>query len=210
MAAILTKDRREILKAHYHLGKAEDHMVFEAELVDLLLGIKLIERYNTGNLTYAIGVDNQAAIKALASKLNRPGHYLAAEVLREVERIRKRASKKYALMSRWTAGHAGIKGNEAVDMEAKKAAEGLTTALQDLPRMLRKTLRKSKLAGRQQQQEIVKGKWREEWVSSPRHERLKHIDSSLPSGKFIELICNKKFTGRRPVKYTKSGRGTYN
>ena len=96
-AAILTKDGTEILKAHYHLGKAEDHTVFEAELVGLLLGIKLIERYNAGKLAYAIGVDNQAAIKALTSKINRPGHYLAAEVLREAERMKKRQARSTCL-----------------------------------------------------------------------------------------------------------------
>ena len=79
-----------------------------------------------------------------------------------------------------------------MDTEAKKAVEGLTTATQDLPKMLRKMLKKSKSAGRQRQHEVVKGKWREEWASSPRYERLKHIDSSLPSRKFIELISNKK------------------
>ena len=154
-AAILTKDGKEILKAHYHLGKAEEHKAFEVELVGLLLGLKLIEAYNAGNLTYVIGVDNQAAIKALASKINKPGHYLAAEVLREAERLRKKPGKKYALTIRWTAGHAGIKGNEDVDAEAKKAAEGHTSAASNLPKLLRKTLKKSKSAGRQRQQEII-------------------------------------------------------
>ena len=191
-AAILTRDGKRILKAHYHLGKAEDHTVFEAELVGILLGLKLIEKYNAGNLTYAIGVDNQAAIKALASKLNKPGHYLAAEVLREAERLRKTAGKKYALTIRWTAGHSGIRGNEEVDAEAKKAAEGHTFAAANLPKIRKKTLKKSKSVGRQRQQETIKEKWRKEWASSPRYERLKHIDPSLPSRKFVELISNKK------------------
>ena len=42
-AAILTKDRKEIFKVHYHLGKVEDHTVCKAELVGILLGLKLIE-----------------------------------------------------------------------------------------------------------------------------------------------------------------------
>ena len=192
VAAILTKDGKEVLKAHYHLGKMEDHTVFKAELVGLLLGLKLIETYNAGNITYAIRVGNQAAIKALTSKLNKPGHYLAVEVLREAERLRRMGGKKYALTIKWTAGHSGIQGNEEVDMEAKKVVEGLTTALAKLPKSLKKTLKKSKSAGRQRQQEDIKGNWRKEWASSPQYEKLKHIDSSLPSCKFIELINNKK------------------
>ena len=58
--------------------------------------------------------------------------------------------------------------------------------------MLRKMLKKSKSVGRQRQQEVIKRKWREEWETSPRYERIKHIDPSLPSCKFIKLISNKK------------------
>ena len=91
-----------------------------------------------------------------------------------------------------TAGHCSIEGNEDVDKEAKKAAKGHTSAVSNLPKMLRRTLKKSKSVGRQHQQEIIKEKWRREWTNSPRYERLKHIDSSLPLRKFVELISNKK------------------
>ena len=40
-------------------------------------------------------------------------------------------------------------GNEEVDAEAKKAAEGHTSAAANLPKILKKVLKKSKSAGRQ-------------------------------------------------------------
>jgi hypothetical protein len=55
--------------------------------------------------------------------------------------IQKRKKKtKYALIIRWTAGHEGIEGNEAADVEAKKAAEGQSSEKHLLPTYLRKLL----------------------------------------------------------------------
>ena len=133
-AAILTKDRQEISKVHYHLGKVDDHTVFEAELVGILLGLKLIEKFKACNLTYVIGVDNQVAIKALVSKLNKPGYYLAMEVLREAEKMKRMASKKYELTIGWTAGHSGIKGNEAVVQRPREQQKDTQPRRQNFPR----------------------------------------------------------------------------
>ena len=78
---------------------------FEAELVGMLLGLQLIKNGRRRNVAYAIWVDNQAAIKSLASKLDKPGHYLAAEVLDAVAKLRRTMGKKFSLTIRWTAGH---------------------------------------------------------------------------------------------------------
>jgi hypothetical protein len=122
-----------------------------------------------------------------------PGHYLAAEVINEAQRLKKTKGKKFALTIRWTAGHSNIPGNEEVDKEAKKAAEGHASEAASLPKTLRKPMKISKSAARQKQQERVKGRWIKEWTMSPRYDKLKHIDPSLPSRKFVELISNKKF-----------------
>ena len=45
----------------------------------------------------------------------------------------------------------GIPGNEEADEEAKKAAEGKTSDEQQLPKLLRKTLKCSKLAAIQEE-----------------------------------------------------------
>ena len=97
-------------------------------------------------------------------------------------------------MLRWTAGHTGIVGNEEADDEAKKAAEGLTSDEQQLPKLLRKTLKRSKSAAIQEEGAARMAKWRREWRGSPRSAKFKFIDSSLPSCRFIKLISNTKIT----------------
>jgi ribonuclease HI len=189
---LLTVNGKTKATLHFRLGTTEEHTVFEAELVGILLGLQLIKANQAGNKMYAIGVDNQAAIKALASKLNKSGHYLAAEILNTTKRMGQASGKKYALMVRWTAGHSKIPGNEAVDVEVKKAADGHTSEGEWLLKILRKPLKHSKSAARQTQQEHIKASWSREWAKSPRYNKLKHIDPALPSRKFIELISNKK------------------
>ena len=44
---------------------------------------------------------------------------------------------------------------------------------------------------RQQLHGSVKARWEREWKLSPRYDKIKHIDPSLPSRKFIELRSNK-------------------
>jgi ribonuclease HI len=175
-------------------GSANDHTVFEAELAGLLMGLHLIEANKKGNISFSIGADNQAAIKALSSKFDKPGHYLAAEAFRTAERIRKNRGKKYSLTLRWTAGHSGIPGNEEVDKEAKKAAEGKSTDAEELPKLLRKQLKTSKSASIAAAAAERKKRWRREWIASPRYAKFKHFDPTLPSRNFIKLISNTKIS----------------
>jgi hypothetical protein len=50
----------------------------------------------------------------------------------------------------------------------------------------------SKSAARQKQQDNIKAQWINKWKMSPQYDKLKHIDPSLPSRKFVKLISNKK------------------
>jgi ribonuclease HI len=97
VAAIMTRDGKTLRVLHFHLGTADEHTVFEVELVGILMGLHLIEANKKGNISFSIGADNQAAIKALTSKFDKPGHYLAAEVFRTAERIRKKRGKMLRL-----------------------------------------------------------------------------------------------------------------
>lgn len=75
-----------------------------------------------------------------------------------------------------------------VDEEAKKAAEGRTSRPQDLPAYLRgHPLPKSAAAIKQAYIAKLKSEWVERWKTLRRYQRMKHIDSSLPLGKYTKL-----------------------
>lgn len=111
----------------------------------------MIENAVKGNSTFAIGVDNQAAIRSLSSRFNKSGQYLPAEAYKIAARLRKTKGKKYSLTVRWTAGHVGIPGNKIADEEAKKAANGNSSDASQLPKLLRKPLKRSKSAATQEE-----------------------------------------------------------
>ena len=171
-AAVLTRNRKTQEVLHYHLvGKA---------------GGK--------NNMFAIGVDNQAAIKLLSSKFNKPGHYLAVEAHQTAAKLHKTKGKRYLLSIRWMVGHTGIPGNEEADVEAKKAAEGATSNLDQLPKILKKPLKRSKSAALQEEGTVRKERWRQDWIELPRYAKFKHIDLSLPSHRFLKLTSNPKIS----------------
>jgi len=76
-AAILLREGRPTRALHFHLGSEGKHTVHKAELVGILLGLQLISMEKKGGTTFALGSDNQAAIKAFHSNLQSPGHRLA-------------------------------------------------------------------------------------------------------------------------------------
>ena len=53
--------------------------------------------------------------------------------------------------------------------EAKKAANGFTSDVPQLPRILRKPLKHSKSATIQKEGVVRKIRWRKDWVASPHH-----------------------------------------
>jgi len=189
-AAILWAKGQEPKVLRYQLGTAEEHTVFEAELVGLILGLKLIAENVRGKTSITIGVDNQATIKAMKSKLNKPGHYLAAEFIKHASLLRKKLSKRSMIKLRWMPGHIDIEGNEQADTEAKKAAEGLSSNEDGLPCGLKSIIKTSKSALNQAFEGKRKKEWEKEWSKSPHYDRARHIDPSLPSKKFLELISN--------------------
>jgi len=57
-------------------------MVQEAELVGLLLGIHLIKTERKGKTSFALGMDNQVAIKTLTTDLVTPGQQIVLDFLK--------------------------------------------------------------------------------------------------------------------------------
>ena len=159
------------------------------------MGLHLLTTEWRGRTSFAVGADNQAALSALNSVKSTTGQYIADEIIETAASIKKqRKSNNYSLTFRWTAGHVGIKGNEEVDGEAKKAAEGLSSNKKDLPLLLRKPLKHNKAALRQQRRDILKGRWKKEWEASTRANKYKALDLTSPSDKFLKLISDDKLS----------------
>jgi len=90
---------------------------------------------------------------------------------------------------RWIAGHSGAPGNEAVDVEAKRAATGESSLDEHLPDFLRnKILPRSISAIRQEFAAETQKEWKKRWEESKRYEHMHRIDPKLPSKSFLKLI----------------------
>ena len=92
---------------------------------------------------------------------------------------------KFAL--NWVAAHEGVMGNEKVDEEAKRAAQGESSPPEELPPILCKRLPYSASAVKQEFAEVQKARWKEAWQDSPRFARFQHVDPDFPFNKFRKL-----------------------
>jgi hypothetical protein len=86
-AALLLKPGQPAHTLQYHLGSDVEHTIQEAELVGLLLGAHLIKTEAKGRTSFALGTDNQAAIKTLRTDLRQSGQKIAINFLKTVESI---------------------------------------------------------------------------------------------------------------------------
>jgi len=197
-AAVLTRQGKADRVLRICLGTTNQHTVPEAEMVGLLLGIHLIHTEKRNRKSCAIGLDSQAAIKALHTELTNPGHHLAAEALKIATHLRKRnGNAKYSLTIRWTAGHMGIEGNEKADREAKRAADGHNSDSKDLPKYVRKRIKHSVSALRQTNNKESNENWQKEWQAAKSYKRLRTKDTIPPSSqKFLELTSDHRIPRR--------------
>jgi ribonuclease HI len=195
VAAILIRAGKLLRMLHMHLGPESKHTVHEAELVGMLLGMHLISTENHSNIAFALGVDNQAAIKAFHTNHRNPGQHIAREIQRVAEKVQKRRNKaKYSLTIRWMVGHEGIEGNEKADREAKKAAEGMSSDRKLLPVYLRKPLPTNPAAVKRAYQDMLKRKWAIKWRRSPRGRRAGQIEESTPLKKLLISISQSELS----------------
>ena len=195
VAAVLLRAGKPVRKLHFHLSLEDKHTVHKAELLGILLGLHLIYTERRNGTTFALGSDNQAAIKVFQSNLRSPGHHLAREALHLAHQIHHSKRKtKYTLTIRWTAGHEGIEGNEIIDWEAKKAAEGSTSDPTLLPPYLRKPLLTNPSAVKRAHNDQLKFKWTTTWHKSKRGCIMLKSDNSTPSNKFLKAISLTKIT----------------
>ena len=173
-------------------------MVYEAELAGMLMGLHLIKTEKKNKVECALNVDNQAALTAINSNMNKPGQHLAGiihEQAKKIQATKGGSNSRCKLTFRWSAGHVGIKGNETADKEAKSAAEGVSSDKRDLPAYLRKPVKHSLSAVRQAHNEKLKKKWTNTWTFSPRYRKARYQDLLTPaSQKFLKYICSQEIS----------------
>ena len=104
--------------------------------------------------------------------------------------------KNYALTLRWSAGHAGISGNELADKEAKRAATGNTSDKKLLPTYLRRPLLINPSAVTQHINTEIKQRWNRKWKQSARGRRLAKLGLSAPSPSYIRTISKANISRR--------------
>jgi hypothetical protein len=168
------------------LGTAERYGIFEAEGVGQILAIECL-RQETGKDIEGIvplGLDNKAAIITTASGKPGPGHYIWDHFHTRLRKT-KQTHPRIRLRIDWTPGHVDIPGNEAADEAAKRAArEG---SFGGTPKVL-KNLPYSKSALTQTHAQLLKVETRKQFEKSPRYSRIKDIDPSVPSNRFLKTI----------------------
>jgi ribonuclease HI len=82
--AAIWPDTKDVL--HFQLGSSRRHTVFEAELLGVLLALKLLDKYQTGK-TVLIALDNQAAIQALTNNCSQPGQHILNTILNTIKAL---------------------------------------------------------------------------------------------------------------------------
>jgi hypothetical protein len=80
-AAILKQAGKldHILKLH--LGSTDQHTVYKVELVGMIMGLHLIKTEPRSKVKCSLSIDNQAALVAIKSEMNKLGQHLAANIL---------------------------------------------------------------------------------------------------------------------------------
>ena len=191
VAAVLYVDGQQVSTLCYHLGPTDTHMVFEAEMVGLILAAHFLSTSHETSLPATILVDNQAAIQAGERPTAKSGHYLCLyfrNILRKVLSTNNATRKD--IMVQWIAGHRDVEGNKATDAEAKRAAldKNTTSLLPDLPKCLCTKLPIGTSAVKQKHRAKLMALWKCQWSRSKRFTHLSCIDLSAPSKNFMRAI----------------------
>jgi ribonuclease HI len=188
-AAVLFRAGKAPRTLRYHLGTEDEHTVFEAEEIGLILAARLLATEQDPPFPISILVDNQASIQAGESFYTRPGSYLADRFRRMMQQVAK-DHDDFDVTLRWIPGHSNVHGNEEADKHAKLAAEGRhnNSPPDRLPRSLRhQTLPLSVSALKERQGKDTAERWKHIWHRSPRYYHMNRIDPNILKRSFIKL-----------------------
>jgi len=157
----------------FHLGPLTKHTTFEGKAVGSILSAWMLQgQTEVGKLAATSYTNSQAFIKSTGARKAGSGQYLVREYLRLMEVMNDGANipspentVKFTL--KWVAAHKGVAGNERVDKEVKRVAQGELSPQEELPPLLQKRLPISAMAVKQEFTEKQKVTWVEMWKTSP-------------------------------------------
>ena len=139
-------------------------------------------------------MDNQAAILATTSSHSSSSHSLTDMFTDSLNGILDKHDLPHLAIC-WVPGHANIAGNKSIDQEAKKATEGDSSPVEQLPTSLRKcrtpaVLPYSKATLIQSFNAKLKAEIKADFTSTEHGKRLWRLDPTMPSSKFAALVNN--------------------
>jgi ribonuclease HI len=184
--AVLYRNGQEKRTLRKYLGMEDQHTVYEAELVGMCMGAKLVCEEVRATMVM-LGVNSQATIQATHNTKGNPRHYLV-DALHDQTEAAQMHHKQLDLEARWVPGHKGTKGNERADEEAKKAAKGNSSPDTSLPTQCRGHLPLSKAATHQAFNKNLKAEAAATFAKSPRYQRMREIDPSILSLQFMKIV----------------------
>jgi ribonuclease HI len=176
----------------WYLGSAADHTVFEGEVVGAILAMDIAKTTPRHSNRLVILLDNQAAIQALHANRPQPGQYLLRTFHAQLNSLLKtRPNLRGKVHLAWIPGHEGVEGNEAVDAEAKSAAQGDSTEVfRGKLKVFKSNLPSSAAAKIAVGKKRAREEWQEMWETSPRAARLAPIDPNPPRAAILDLYSD--------------------
>ena len=101
------------------LGLSHRQEAFDAELISIMMGLRIMaQRVETGRSS-TLFADSQAAMRRTLSDAPGPGQEVAVEIIRYAHRLRTQGN---TITIRWVPSHQGVKGNERAYQRAGEAA----------------------------------------------------------------------------------------
>ena len=187
-AAVLYREGTSPRVLRCSLGTLVQHTTYKAEAVGLLLALHLLQRTQDVHKA-TIHIDNQAVINSLSIRKPKSVQYLIDEIFQQIDNLWEQATHPtYMLEIMWIKGHSSSVGNEEVDWEAKKAAEGNSTRIGALLSLLEEgSLPLSVTATWQAFAAKLWHMWETNWKESLQFVKFTKIDLKMPSMGFKRL-----------------------